>query len=473
MSIRFLLNDAEVRTDSPPGTALLDFIRRERRMLGTKIGCREGDCGACTVLVGELYNGRLSYRSMTSCLMPLGNASGRHIVTIEGLNCDDLTPVQRALADHGGTQCGFCTVGFVVSLSGYCMGSSEPSPENAVIAVDGNICRCTGYKSIERACHDIAGFLSERDKDDRLKWLVDNRFLPEYFRRIPERMERMLAETTAAEQAPALDGSTTLVGGGTDLLVQKPEAMPGSSLQLTLHRTELNQIRTENGFCRAGGSVTAEQLRHSEAFFRMFPRIREYLKLVSSTPIRNMGTIAGNFVNASPIGDLTIFFLALDAELVLHGSSGIRTLPLRKFYKGYKDLDLNPGEYVEEVRFRVPGEGFRYNFEKVSKRTHLDIASVNSAMRVETEGDTIKSASVSAGGVAPTPFYLAETSQFLKGKTVDADVVREAGRIAQGEVSPISDARGSAEYKRLLLKRLVYAHFLRCFPEKSELEALV
>ena len=151
--MQFILNNEDIATDLPPGTTVLDFVRYHKDLKGTKIGCREGDCGACTILVGELVDDNVRYRSMTSCLMPLANAAGKHIVTIEGINPTDgsLTPVQQAMVDQSGTQCGFCTVGFVMSLTGFCLGTSAPLPamrEQAISAVDGNICRCTGYIGI-------------------------------------------------------------------------------------------------------------------------------------------------------------------------------------------------------------------------------------------------------------------------------------------------------------------------------------
>lgn len=150
--IRFILNEKTIATELPPGMVLLDFIRYHQHLTGTKIGCREGDCGACTILVGELSNDELSYHSATSCLMPIGNAMGKHIVTVEGINFPDtLNPVQQAMADCGATQCGFCTPGFVMSLAGFCLSNAKATKENAIAAIDGNICRCTGYKSIEKA----------------------------------------------------------------------------------------------------------------------------------------------------------------------------------------------------------------------------------------------------------------------------------------------------------------------------------
>src|SRR5436305_1523340 len=207
---RFILNNEAVSTDMPPGITVLDFVRYHRNLKGTKIGCREGDCGACTILVGELAGDEVKYRTMTSCLMPLANAAGKHIVTIEGINPEDgsLTPVQQALVDESGTQCGFCTVGFVMSLSGFCIDQIAKTPEMAISAVDGNICRCTGYKSIERAATRLCDLALS-------KAYGDGRIVPEYFDEIPARHSQLVLPSptrlTADNRMPRF------VSGGTDL----------------------------------------------------------------------------------------------------------------------------------------------------------------------------------------------------------------------------------------------------------------
>jgi xanthine dehydrogenase small subunit len=186
--ISFLLNDKEVAIDLPPGMLLLDFIRYHQHLMGTKIGCREGDCGACTVLVGSIKNNELQYQSMTSCLMPLANAQGKHIVTIEGINFENqLNPIQQAMADEGATQCGFCTPGFVMSLAGFCLKDKPATEKNAVAAVDGNICRCTGYKSIERAAAKLTALLKDKNGDPA-KFVAEKKILPKYFSTIKNRL---------------------------------------------------------------------------------------------------------------------------------------------------------------------------------------------------------------------------------------------------------------------------------------------
>jgi xanthine dehydrogenase small subunit len=177
-----------------------------------------------------------------------------------------------------------------------------------------------------------------------------------------------------------------------------------------------------------------------------------------------MATIAGNFINASPIGDLTIFFLALDAQLILSDGKKTRELALRKLYKGYKDLDKKSEEYIEKIWFELPKKNNYFNFEKVSKRTHLDIASVNSTINISIENNFIETAALSAGGVGPIPLFLKNTSSFLSGKELSEKLIEDAIEIAQLEITPISDARGSEDYKRLLLSQLIKAHFITLFP---------
>ncbi len=469
--IRFILNDKEVSTSLPPGSLLLDFIRYHQHLMGTKIGCREGDCGACTVLAGELKNNELFYQSMTCCLMPIGNAHGKHVVTIEGINSADshsLNPVQQAMADAGATQCGFCTPGFVMSLAGFCLSNKEATLKNAIAAIDGNICRCTGYKSIERAANSVVDIMKDKNGEEATSFTTRKAILPGYFKNSKTRLQSLLnGQLLSPDSQPR-----TFLGGGTDLYVQKHDEMSHADIQFLFDRSELKGIRQEGNKCIIGPSATVSDLKNSPVIQKAFSSFDRYAKLVSSTPIRNMATIAGNFINASPIGDFTIFFLALDAQVCLTDGSIKRVLPLRKLYKGYKTLDKKPEEYIEQIWFELPGKNSLFHFEKVSKRTHLDIASVNSAISITRDKYKIERGSIAAGGVGPVPLYLQKASAFLGGKNVTEDLVHEVIEIAQTEISPISDARGTAEYKRLLLGQLIKAHFITLFPELEAISLL-
>jgi len=502
--ISFFLNDQPIHTTEPAASALLDFVRYHEHLMGTKIGCREGDCGACTVLVGELVEGgqRIAYQSMTSCLTPLGNVHGKHVVTVEGINQagGQLTPVQRAIVDHNGTQCGFCTVGFVMSLTGHSL-SERPATETSTrAAIDGNICRCTGYKSLERAAAALTAELAARPTTNTVKWLSEKQFVPAYFEEMPARLAALRAETAAAEASPtpAANGhaastsptghaqsqnghshspiqpfSHPLLSGGTDLLVQRLAELRQQPVRLLFDQSGRRGVRQHGGRVVLGAATTASQLLESELMCGLLPRLPDYLKLVSSTPIRNMGTVAGNFVNASPIGDLTILFLALNAEVTLAGAGGVgRALPLAELYLGYKKLAKAADEQVTEISFPAPQAGDLFNFEKVSKRTHLDIASVNTAAWLRLDNGVITAARLSAGGVGPVPLLLRRTGEYLLGRALSADTVAGANEVMQTEISPIGDVRGTAAYKRLLLRQLLFAHFLRFAPEMTLAEFL-
>ena len=459
--IKFILNNNNISADVPSGMLLLDYVRYTKNLVGTKIGCREGDCGACTVLIGDLKNNEVDYRSFTSCLTPMGNVHGKHVLTIEGINGPGLNPIQQAMSDCSATQCGFCTPGFVMSLAGFCLSKKEPTQQNAIASIDGNICRCTGYKSIERAAAQVTAILKEKGETDSINFVVSNKILPKYLLQIKEKLAALSLQLNGELKQNSSDA--IVVGGGTDLYVQKHDEMKWADIHFMFPQSELKQIKQDGNRCILGASVTVTDMQESDIFRRYFPNFNKQVQLISSTPIRNVATIGGNLINASPIGDFTIFFLALNATVLFSNGKNQRELPLRKLYKGYKLLDKNPGEYIQQIYFTLPDANTLFNFEKVSKRTHLDIASVNSAMAITTVNGHIIKASISAGGVGPIPMFLESASKFLEGKLLSEDLINEAIEKAKAEILPISDARGTAAYKTLLLGQLIKAHFITLF----------
>lgn len=465
--ITFILNDKIIKTDFPSGYVLLDFLRKHQRLTGTKEGCREGDCGACTILVGELYNDDIEYKTVNSCLFPLGDANGKHIVTIEGLNQNGLNFLQEQFVENGGTQCGFCTPGFIVSSMGYFIQDSNYYIDSMINHIAGNICRCTGYTGIRRSVSNTIAFLkhyfrtSISKTSERLKKLVDLKFLPEYFLNIYDRLENIKIDVEQDKDF----SSRKLVSGGTDLYVQSWEDLISENVNLVSNIKGLNKIEVINDEIRIGGSVTIAEIEESELIYNYIPEIRDFLKLFGSKQIRNRATVAGNIVNASPIGDMTNILLALNAKLHLSNGKSTRVLLLRKFYRGYKTLNKSEDEIITAISFRIPFENYYLNFEKVSRRTYLDIASVNSTFFAILKDNKFEEVSISAGGVAPIPVFLEMTSEFLTGKNIDHELILKSLEIAAGEISPISDARGSAEYKSLLLRQLILAHFEKYFPD--------
>lgn len=465
--IQFILNNRLIETDKAASTTLLDFVRYDENLRGTKIGCREGDCGACTILIGSLKNGKLDYISATSCLTPLPNVHGKHVVTVEGMNLPDkLNRAQEAMVECSGTQCGFCTPGFVNSMCGFALTTAEPTYENAISAIDGNICRCTGYKSIERATAKFSEQLQQKDQNQPLEWLVKNEFIPEYFTEIESKLKEIRTEAYTSNGAVP-------IGGGTDLYVQKHDDMHAMDLEYLFDRSELNGISIDGSQCTIKSSVTVTDLMQNQTLLSI-PNWYQYMKLLSSTPIRNIATIAGNIANGSPIGDFTIILLALKAELTLTDKNhSSRKLPLKNFYLGYKTFDKKADEIITEITFEIPNNSGQFHFEKVCKRQYLDIASVNTAMYIKTENQVVIEANVSMGGVGPIPKFLAQTSEYLKGKTISIETIKAVEAILQTEITPISDARGTETYKRLLGRQLFFAHFIELFPDTIKINDFV
>ena len=475
--ISFICNDKEISIDIHPATTLLDFLRKNLFLTGTKEGCREGDCGACTVLVGELSGNEINYKTINSCLLPVGSVVGKHVVSIEGLNVEGLSPVQLAMVEEGGTQCGFCTPGFIISLSAYFLNNKNYDPVEAVESLDGNICRCTGHTAIKRAAVRSVEFFNNHKGES----LVSAGLLPSYFSEIPGRLKELLGKIKSNG-----DGDRTpryRIGGGTDLFVQKWEDLYISDVSFINNNGINEKIYISGNECFVNASATVTDLMNSEILLKYFPDIKNYFSLFGSLPIRNKATLGGNIVNASPIADMTSFFLALNSKLLLIGEDMVsspqrkaspgREVFLKDFFLGYKTLDKKADEIIKYISFRLPSVNSLFSYEKVSRRTYLDIASVNTSMFVETNNDIIKEIHISAGGVAPVPLYLVKTRDFLLNKKIESNLVPEAAQIAISETSPITDARGSVQYKKLLLRQLLFAHFLKLFPILVNYEELV
>jgi len=407
--ITFICNREIVSSTVHPGLSLLDFLRTNLLLKGTKEGCREGDCGACTVLIGELIGDKVSYQSVNSCLSPVGDAAAKHIVSIEGLNNgSDLSVVQNAFVEEGASQCGFCTPGFIVSLTGYFLTNQKFDFDDAVNSMDGNICRCTGHSSIIRAGRKSAEIISSKisNHSDHILALINSGLIPSYFAEIPTKLKEL--KQIQIDDSEKVSPSY-FISGGTDLYVQKWEDILYKDVKLLSSDGISSDIREENGKCIIGANATVSDFINSEIISNIFPLIGEQLKLFGSLPIRNRASIGGNIVNASPIADITSILLALDSTLHLVKDGQNREIKLKEFYKGYKDLNLSDAELISEVSFDIPAQNSYLNFEKVSQRTYLDIASANTSIFIEVHNSTIRNCNLSAGGVSPIPLYLRKT----------------------------------------------------------------
>lgn len=444
--ISFVLNGKAVTTDSPGGMPVLDWLRNERGLTGTKEGCREGDCGACTVVLGEYSRKGVDYSAVCSCLLPLAAVHRCHLVTIEGISMgDDLTPLQRAFYDHGASQCGFCTPGMIMSLTGFLLGGRDITVKNAIESLDGNICRCTGYASVQRAVSEAVQELAGTG-GERLETLIGKGFIPGYFRTVPSMLSKM--------EKGRDEGGAFPVAGGTDVYVHPPSKAASCEPQFI---KAPGGVTVKDGRITIGAGATVKEIRESSFFRNSLPGTWDFLARVSSTQIRNRATAGGNVMNGSPIADLAVLFLALGADV----STAVRTLPLKNFYLGYKQFAVEPGEVLREFSFPSPPPGSVLSAIKVCKREFLDIASVNSAALLVMDSGRIARASIAAGGVYPYPLLLEKTSEYLQGREITGETVAAAEDAAAAEIAPISDIRGSKEYKTELLRSQIRAHLTR------------
>lgn len=462
--LKFVVNDKVIETNMHPGTILIDYLRDELKLVGTKEGCKEGECGACTVLIGTLNkDGIVSYKSVASCILPIGDVNGTHVVSIEGVNLKELNLVQKSIFDNSASQCGFCTPGIVLSLSYFALVSKDFAYDDAVNALDGNLCRCTGYVAIRNAARQLSDMLKQKDKDanNRISMLVANEVLPKYFAEIPNKLKSLDIKNSGK-----FTEKSKIIAGGTDLFVQKPDELLETNLWFISERKDLNYIRFDNLALHIGSGTNLEDFRNSCVVYKYFPYMKNDLLFHSSMILRNKATLAGNIVNASPIGDVTIMLLALNAIVVIESSSGSRTIALDKFYKDYKKFDLAEGEVITEIVIPVQNQNSKYNFEKVSNRKILDIATVNSSIVIALNDESkISDLRISAGGVGPIPMMIDGLNKFI-GKKVSFETARDIAEYSISKVAPIDDVRGTAQYKKLLLRQLIYAHFNKLYSTK-------
>lgn len=448
---------------------LSSYLRQDLGITGTKIVCEEGDCGACTTLIGKLdKSDKLSYQALNSCIQYLFQVDLSHIITVEGLkNEGELNPVQEAMVSCQGAQCGFCTPGFVVAMCKFFDEKRQASEQDIKDCLTGNLCRCTGYEPIIRA-----GLSVDLESIVPLAELYPPQEMIETF----QRLRREAVEIKSTEQSvyiprtvneaseyKAANPDAAIISGGTDLCVimNKRGYAPGSLLSFC-NLEGLDEICCTNGIVKVGARVSLSEL---EEFFKArVPEFHQILWVFGSPQIRNAGTLAGNIANASPIADTPPFLFVMDALLELRGKSGTRQVRINDFYKGYKSFDMAKDEFIVSVAIPLPARDEIIKLYKVSRRKHLDISTNTAAFRLRLNAGLIEDIAIAYGGVAPVVLRLPKAETYLKGKKFILEHLQEAAEIALGEISPISDVRGSKEFRLELARNL----FLKLYYDVEE-----
>jgi xanthine dehydrogenase small subunit len=458
--LRFYLNGRPqtVRGDAA-FASLTDCLRGQLGLVGTKVVCAEGDCGACTVLVGRPAGDSLRYLPVDSCIHFLYQLDGTHVVTVEGLASNgDLHPVQRAMLDCHGSQCGYCTPGFVMALAGW---AESGCHEERRTALTGNLCRCTGYLPILDAAAEI-----EADPPASIGSRYDTpRLVGELRDRCAEPLQIVDGRRTFAAPASVADAvafkaahpNAVVIAGGTELGVLRNKRGDDPIAILSLARVPgLNSFEVSDGRAVIGANVTWAQIERD--LVPLLPPLGPIVRRFGSPQIRAVATLAGNIVNASPIADSLPLLLVMDAELELVGSRGSRRRPINGFFTGYKQKDMTGDELLTRVILPLPAGEDRLRLYKVSRRNDLDIAAFGAAIRIEELEGVIQRAAVAYSGVGPMVVRLPRTEAALTGNPFRESTFCHAGRVARSEVSPLTDVRGGRDF-RLQLAENILARF--------------
>ena len=477
--VRFYYQGAvrELRGVAPTRT-VLQHLREDLHCTGTKEGCAEGDCGACTVVVGELVDGKVTLKSVNACIQLLPTLDGKALFSVEdvALPSGDLHPVQQAMVECHGSQCGFCTPGFVMSLWGMYVNGDGRQPQRCEIdaALSGNLCRCTGYKPIIDAARRmnelpavtfdraaLADALTPLQRTTQFNYEAGGQqfFAP-----------RTLAELVAIRAAKP---DALIVAGSTDvgLWITKQLRTLGDIIYISQVDALARCNVVDGGVLEIGAAVTLEQAYGAIAGH--YPQLQQMWQRFASLPVRNAGTLGGNVANGSPIGDSMPWMIAVGAQVVINGANGQRVLALEDLYLGYQKKDLHPGEFIEAVRIPLPRAGRQFRTYKLAKRFDQDISAVCAAFAFDLDGDTITGARIAFGGMAATPKRATNAEALLQGRAwTEATRVDAMAALAM-DFAPLSDMRASNEYRLQTAQNLLRRYWYETRPNGALPEAHV
>lgn len=463
-SVIFYLNGKRHSvSDDKAGFMLADYLRYDQALTGTKVVCAEGDCGACSVLRYFPHTSgvdRDHFIPINSCITPVATLDGASLLTVEALKEDErLHEAQRAMVDCHGSQCGFCTPGFVMALTGLVEEKIDKKEktideQEAKNCLTGNLCRCTGYKGIIDAATNV-DIAKEKSLKERYVSNEQIKDLKDAFNsgvKIETANFHFFAPKTIEEAAAylAANPDTRIIASSTDLGVVHNKRKLHLSKLLSLHLIQdLYDISGEETI-RLGARVTMTEFRHY--LKDRIPEVANYLDIFASPQIKNIATVVGNVANASPIGDTPPVLLALDAKVILHGTSGERVVELSDFFLDYRKTDRKSDEIIKAIEFKKPSKTSSFKAFKNSNRKDLDISAVNMVMRIDWDDKKVSDIRIAAGGIAATPLRLKKTESALRGQTLSKQLAEKVCNDIHSEFNPLSDLRASSAYRRVLVE---------------------
>jgi xanthine dehydrogenase small subunit len=473
--IRFCLNGNWIEEASvDPNWTILRYLRTNKAHVAAKEGCAGGDCGACSILMGQqTHTGTFEYQAINGCITLLGSLHGKYVVTVEGLKeAEQMHPVQQAMVDKHGSQCGFCTPGIVSALTALHFNrlhnqQASVTDHDIHIALSGNLCRCTGYRSIMDAAHAMFDYPAPSEHAVINQTSVvqfdpaDNKQGAQPYLEKDGRQLYVPQSEQDLQQLLTTYPDAKLWAGGTDLGLEITQQFKQFDRIISLHQVaSLKAVTTSQKEIRLGSMVTYSE--SESVLAKSFPSFVQLIERIGSRQIRNLGTLGGNVANGSPIGDTPPVFFALNAKVVLACAKGEREIAIQDFYHGYKQTDLQAGEYLKAIVLPKLKPQQSLHVYKVSKRKDDDISAVLLAGVVEHDGKVIVDARIACGGMAATPMHAVKTEKALIGQTFNLASFEQASAFISQDYSPIKDVRASKEYRLTVAANLVKKIGLEC-----------
>ena len=467
--VKFIYRNKIVEiNNSDPNETILNYIRTKLKKTGTKEGCAEGGCGACTAVLGELKKNNINYKAINSCIAFVPSLEGKQLILVEDLiSKGELHPVQKAMVNYHGSQCGFCTPGFVMSL--FAMYKSYSSYNENIIkdSIQGNLCRCTGYKPII----DAAKSLNKKNKSDHFS--RDKKIIITLLKKIKQRSitiysnnKKYFAPKTVYELKKILKQhpNSKLLSGGTDVsLIVTKERKDLDSLIYINSIDELNYIKKNNNYIEVG--ATTPLINFESIIKRYFPDFAQILKRYGSVQIRNVCTIAGNIATASPIGDTLPLLLSLDSQIIIKDKSKTKILPLNGFFINYRKTKLKKGQFIHSIRIPLLPKNI-FKAYKISKRIDDDISSICASFNIELKNNKIKKIKIAYGGMANIPQRAISCEKILLNSSISDNIISKAKKSLEKDFKPITDARASKKYRMEVAKNLLEKCFLEVKQKK-------
>ena len=459
--IEFILNDELIKINNvDTNVSVLNYLRIDKRLTGTKEGCASGDCGACTAIISELKNNKLEYKAINTCIMFLYSLHGKQLITVEHLSNSKLHPVQQSMVDNHGSQCGFCTPGFVMSMFGMYKDKVKPSNQNIDEYLAGNLCRCTGYNSIKKAAKKMYSY-GRKDKFSKnenkiiklLKKIKHNDILisknnNKFY--IPINLKNLIQYTQNNKQYK-------FVTGGTDIALEVTKKNNNiNSLIYLGNNKDLNYIKIKENYINIGSATPINKI--IPILKKYYPSFADMFDRYGSTQIRNVASIGGNLGSASPIGDSLPALLALNAKLILQ-SKNQRLLDIKDFFKAYRKTALKNKEFIKEIRIPIL-KSHIFKCYKISKRIDDDISSLFVAYLMKLKNNIIIDINIAYGGMDSIPNFAFKTQKYLIGKEFNLKNIDKSKQMIEKDFTPLTDVRASSTYRKLVSKNLMDRLFL-------------